>query len=257
MYIDLLLRWNARINLTAIRTPDEIVTRHFGESFFAARHLLTGTAPAGSTQAPLGDLSHNSVARKPRSGAPPGPPLPHLATPESTDPSQPTRALPVSTADRAPGSPASPSPASPPSLLLDLGSGAGFPGLPMKIWSPQTTVTLIESNHKKVAFLREVIRALTLTNINVFPGRAEDFPPATANLLTLRAVERFETILPTALTLLAPAARLALLIGEPQVTRAQALIPSLHWTPPIPVPQSTSRVLLIGNSYSHTPEPIE
>src|SRR6266851_4843730 len=39
-YIDLLLRWNARINLTAIRDPDEIVTRHFGESFFLARHLF-------------------------------------------------------------------------------------------------------------------------------------------------------------------------------------------------------------------------
>src|SRR5882762_8038665 len=39
-YIDILLRWNARINLTAIRDPEEIVTRHFGESFFMARHLF-------------------------------------------------------------------------------------------------------------------------------------------------------------------------------------------------------------------------
>ncbi len=39
-YIDLLLKWNARINLTAIREPSEIVQRHFGESLFAARHLL-------------------------------------------------------------------------------------------------------------------------------------------------------------------------------------------------------------------------
>ena len=39
-YIDLLLRWNARINLTAIRNPEEIVTRHFGESLFLARHLF-------------------------------------------------------------------------------------------------------------------------------------------------------------------------------------------------------------------------
>ena len=40
IYIDLLLRWNVRINLTAIRHPEEIVTRHFGESFFLARHLF-------------------------------------------------------------------------------------------------------------------------------------------------------------------------------------------------------------------------
>ena len=39
-YIDILLRWNARINLTAIRNEEEIVTRHFGESLFAARHLF-------------------------------------------------------------------------------------------------------------------------------------------------------------------------------------------------------------------------
>src|ERR1700733_2932772 len=40
MYIDILQRWNTRINLTAIRSEEEIVTRHFGESFFAARHLF-------------------------------------------------------------------------------------------------------------------------------------------------------------------------------------------------------------------------
>ena len=43
IYIDLLLRWNARINLTAIRHEEEIVTRHFGESFFLARHLFPAT----------------------------------------------------------------------------------------------------------------------------------------------------------------------------------------------------------------------
>src|SRR5271155_2008540 len=48
-YLDLLLRWNARINLTAIRDPEEIVTRHFGESLFAARHLFPTTAPKGTS----------------------------------------------------------------------------------------------------------------------------------------------------------------------------------------------------------------
>ena len=42
IYIDILLRWNSRINLTSVRQPEEIVTRHFGESLFAARHLLPG-----------------------------------------------------------------------------------------------------------------------------------------------------------------------------------------------------------------------
>ncbi|MGC2196788.1 MAG: hypothetical protein WA628_19090, partial [Terriglobales bacterium] len=65
-----------------------------------------------------------------------------------------------------------------------------------------------------------------------------------ASLLTLRAVERFDQILPTAAALLAPAGRLALLIGQPQVPRAHALLPALNWSPPIPIPQSNSRILL-------------
>ena len=51
IYIDLLQRWNARINLTAIRNEEEIVTRHFGESFFLARHLFPGGAEKGGPEA--------------------------------------------------------------------------------------------------------------------------------------------------------------------------------------------------------------
>ena len=186
IYIDLLLRWNSRINLTAIRDPEQIVTRHFGESLFAARHLLPATSPASSSE---------------------------------------------------------PAAASP---IVDLGSGAGFPGLPIKIWSPNSPVTLIESNRKKVAFLREVIRALTLTSIDVFSGRAEDYPAASAALVILRAVERFGSVLPTAAALLAGKGHLALLIGSSQVLDAQKSVPQLEWSVPLSVPCSKSRVLLIG-----------
>ena len=48
-YIDILLRWNARINLTAVRDPEAIVTRHFGESFFLARHLFPAPATVERT----------------------------------------------------------------------------------------------------------------------------------------------------------------------------------------------------------------
>ena len=182
MYIDLLLRWNARVNLTAIRQPEEIVTRHFGESLFAARHLL---------------------------------PLPQLH--------------PLITAGR----------------LVDIGSGAGFPGLAIKIWAPDLNATLIESNQKKATFLREVIRSLTLTGIDVFPGRAEDFSTP-AGVVTLRAVELFELMLPTAVRLVAANGRLALLIGEAQVQRARELAPDLRWSEPLPIPLSSNRVLCIG-----------
>ena len=193
-YINLLLRWNARINLTAVRDPEQIATRHFGESFFLARHLF-----------PFRDhVAPDALVR----GAGP--------------------------------------------RVLDLGSGAGFPGLPLKIWAPGIALTLVESNHKKAAFLREVVRAVTLTNVNVASERAETlaarlgpaFPPA--DIVTLRAVERLESILPLATRFLAPSGRLALLIGSAQLPSLSILAPGLNWLQPIPLPQSQSRVVSIG-----------
>jgi 16S rRNA (guanine527-N7)-methyltransferase len=201
IYIDLLLRWNARINLTAIRQEEEIVTRHFGESLFAARHLF----PTRTT----------------------------LAQPAKPALSE------VEGAFHAEQSSAS-------TRLIDIGSGAGFPGLPIKIWAPDVELTLIESNQKKATFLREVTRNLTLTNINVFAGRAEAYPNPPADVVTLRAVEHFESVLPIAASLVAPGGRLALLIGQAQLTQAHNLAPEITWTLPIPIPLSASRVLAIG-----------
>jgi 16S rRNA (guanine527-N7)-methyltransferase len=200
-YIDLLLRWNVRINLTAVRQPEEIVTRHFGESLFAARHLF----PAGTT---LGQL-----------------PEPALSEVEG-----------VVQAEQSSAS----------TRLIDIGSGAGFPGLPIKIWAPEIDVTLIESNQKRATFLREVTRRLTLTNINVFAGRAEAYPNPPADVVTLRAVEHFEKVIPIATSLVAPGGRLALLIGQAQLEQTHNLAPELIWTPPISIPLSASRVLAIS-----------
>jgi len=200
-YIDLLLRWNARINLTAIHQPEEIVTRHFGESLFAARHLFP--AKAAWVQALKPAL--NEVE----------------AVVQSEGDSTSTR-------------------------LIDVGSGAGFPGIPIKIWAPHIDLTLIESNQKKATFLREVARSLTLTNINVFHGRAEDYPNPPGEVVTLRAVERFENVLPTAARLVVPGGRLALLISEAQLARAQDLTPSFAWPAPLPMPLSLRRVLAIA-----------
>ncbi len=192
-YIDLLIRWNSRVNLTAIRTSDEIVTRHFGESFFAARHLFPWGAECGADT-----------------------PVRHLPSP----------------------------PARP--VLLDLGSGAGFPGLPIKIWSPNTPITLIESNNKKVAFLREAIRAIGLTDINVSAARAEDLRDSLASTVTLRAVERFNQVLHTAIRLLAPSGRLALLISDAQLNVAEGLAPALSWSNPKSIPNSKSRIFTVA-----------
>ncbi len=203
-YIDLLLRWNARINLTAIRQPEEIVARHFGESFFLARHVF----PARADQTLL-----------------------------PASPSEPPETQASSTAANAGAL-----------RVIDLGSGAGFPAMPLKIWAPEIHLTLIESNHKKVAFLREVARILTLTNVDVISERAEtlaanpEFPRA--DVVTFRAVEKFDQILPTAATLMAPNARLAILIGSAQVPKL-AIQTTLTWQS-IPIPRSEARVLSIG-----------
>jgi len=183
-YVDLLLRWNQRINLTAVRDREEIVTRHFGESLFAARHLFPSPADLGS-----------------------------------------------------------------PSRLIDVGSGAGFPGLPIKIWSSEVQLTLIESNQKKATFLREVIRRLGFKDATVFAGRAEDFP-GQAEVVTLRAVEHFESALTMATRLVWPAGRIALLIGAAQAGRAQELQPDIEWQHAIAIPLSSKRMLMIGRKNS-------
>jgi len=186
-YLGLLLRWNARLNLTAVRETNNIVTRHMGESLFAAAYLLNGNGHTGRA--------------------------------------------------------------------IDLGSGAGFPGLPFKIYAPHLRVTLIESQHKKATFLREVVRVLQLTDVEVFAGRGENFG-GRGQLVVLRAVEHFEQALPIAASLLdsssegpfpAPVPpRLGLLIGAAQAERARALLPQFRWEAPIAIPLSASRILLVG-----------
>jgi 16S rRNA (guanine527-N7)-methyltransferase len=202
-YIDILVRWNARINLTSIRDPEEIVTRHFGESLFAACHLF----PSGSS-VPL--VSQASVSSVPCSG------VKDFARPR----------------------------------VADLGSGAGLPGLPIKLWAPHIALTLIESNQKKATFLREVTRTLILTDVNVYPDRAETLAtPSGFDLVTLRAVERFPEVVSIAARLVAPAGRLALLIGTSQLHQAQTILPDFSWQEPLAVPISHSRILLVGHRY--------
>jgi 16S rRNA (guanine527-N7)-methyltransferase len=218
-YIDILLRWNARINLTAIRDPEDIVTRHFGESLFAARHLfaLDGRAALRGRAALQGRVNRQIDA--------------WALAPEANDPRPTTSGV----------------------RVADLGSGAGFPGLPIKLWAPHISLTLIESNHKKAAFLREITRALTLTDVNIQNARAETLT-TTFDVVTLRAVERFHAALPTAASLIAPAGRLALLISAAQHDQARSTLPHLQWSDRVPVPQSRSRILLLANRPDQEPE---
>lgn len=187
-YLDRLLRWNARMNLTAVRDPDQIITRHFGESFFAAAQVLGREYPAGKS-------------------------------------------------------------------AIDIGSGAGFPGLPIKIFAPSLRMRLIEAKHRKAIFLREVIRDLHLQDCEVLAQRAEVLAqqePASADLVTLRAVERFSDVLPTAARITSKGGTIALLIGREQAHTVATTLPAFEWQPEIQVPLSASRVILIGRRREST-----
>ena len=65
-------------------------------------------------------------------------------------------------------------PATPPENLIDVGSGAGFPGLPLKIVLPQLKLTLVESIQKKAGFCQHMVEVLGLTDVEVVSSRAEE-----------------------------------------------------------------------------------
>ena len=102
-YMELLLEWNKKMNLTAITEQKEILTKHFIDSLSIVQYINLN--------------------------------------------------------DR----------------ILDIGTGAGFPGIPLKIALPQNSFTLLDSLNKRINFLNVVIQELKLKNINAIHGRAEEF----------------------------------------------------------------------------------
>jgi len=62
--------------------------------------------------------------------------------------------------------------------LMDIGSGAGFPGIPLKIISPEKEITLVDSQRKKINFMKEVIRELNLKGVEVIEARVEELNPS-------------------------------------------------------------------------------
>jgi 16S rRNA (guanine527-N7)-methyltransferase len=118
--LDELERWNARINLTAIRDREKMLARHIFDSL-AARPMLTGRT------------------------------------------------------------------------VLDIGTGAGFPGLPLAIVEPDRHFVLVDSNNKKIRFVEHAVRQLSLDNVTAVKARAEDFAPG----------ERFDTVIARAVAELA------------------------------------------------------
>ena len=181
-YIRILLVWNEKINLTAIRDPLEILYRHFCESMFAAEAI------------PL------------KNGR-----------------------------------------------LADIGSGGGFPGLPLKIMRPGLQVFLVESNIKKVTFLAEVIRELGLTSAQVLARRYEELGEEVAPLdyVCSRALGEYPVFLDWARSQQIAAKQVILWIGGRDLEEIQK-IRSWDWSEPIEVPHSLRRLILLGTRKSST-----
>jgi 16S rRNA (guanine527-N7)-methyltransferase len=175
-YIKVLLTWNEKMNLTAIRDPLEILNRHFCESMYAAV------------------------------------------------------AVPVENG-----------------RLADVGSGGGFPGVPLKIMRPDLQVFLVESSIKKATFLAEVVRDLELTDARVLVGRYEELGEEVAPLdfVCSRALGEFAPFLEWACSEHIAAKQVILWIGARDLPEIQK-IRTWDWREPIPVPNSLRRLLLVG-----------
>lgn len=178
-YLELLERWNRKINLTAIRRPEEIVTRHFGESLYLGRLM-------------------------PLEGE-----------------------------------------------LLDIGSGAGFPGLALKLQFPGLAVTLLEPVGKKRAFLKEVVRTCGMTQVEVRSERLEEFarraPAPRYSTATARAVGNLESLVPAAAHCLKAGGRLALWLSREQGADLARIEAGLVWGKPLLVPLAHQREIWVGS----------
>jgi 16S rRNA (guanine527-N7)-methyltransferase len=117
--------------------------------------------------------------------------------------------------------------------LLDMGSGAGFPAIPLRLAHPEIAVTLVESIKKKASFLRHIIRTLKLAGINVVDKRTEELADsllATFDVVTARAFADIGTALAAGTPFLKPGGLMVLSrgpeesIGEQQMARAGVIL---------------------------------
>lgn len=175
-YIGILLAWNDKVNLTAIRDPLEILYRHFCESMFAGISV----------------------------------PMEH-------------------------------------GRLADVGSGGGFPGLPLKILRPSLQVFLVESNLKKATFLAEVIRELGLKDAQVIVRRYEELGEEVAPLdyVCARALGEYPKFLDWAHSDRIAAKQVVLWIGANDLPEIKKVL-TWDWQQPIAVPNSLRRLFLVG-----------
>ncbi len=133
--------------------------------------------------------------------------------------------------------------------LLDFGSGAGLPGIPIALCRPSITVTLAESQMKKAAFLQEAVRVLGIT-AKVHADRAETLGEVRNQVfdcVVLRAVEKMPKAIAAAVKLIRPQGWLALMTTDASLAELQTAAGALfNWREPSRLPGSESRILALG-----------
>jgi 16S rRNA (guanine527-N7)-methyltransferase len=133
--------------------------------------------------------------------------------------------------------------------LADVGSGAGFPGVPLKLLIPTLDIVLIEPNAKKAAFLAEVVRELKLESVDVFRGRFDSLTAVDSGIdyVTARALGTHRDLVEWARTAMPVGGRVILWLGDQDAIQV-SLQESWQWSRPILIPGSHSRVLLVGSA---------
>lgn len=183
VHFDLLLQWNRKVNLTAVREPEEILRRHFLESL-----LLTKAVKLGA------------------------------------------------------------------GVMYDIGTGAGFPGLPVKAVHPEVEIYLVEVTQKKAAFLKEVVRKAGLNDAFVEVVRVERLVERSeielADWVAMRAVGAVDELLPILRRLLVPHGQVVLFLGERDADGARNNVGGFTWKEPLRIPHSERRVILVGETIS-------
>lgn len=132
--------------------------------------------------------------------------------------------------------------------LADVGTGAGFPGLALKIACPGMHLMLVESNKKKCAFLSEVVRTLKLTGVEVRSERFEQIRPETlgADIITARALGEFKLLLRWSGEALMSRGHIMLWVGAEDASRIAAEDCAWLWQPAVKIPDSQRRFILVG-----------
>jgi 16S rRNA (guanine527-N7)-methyltransferase len=125
-----------------------------------------------------------------------------------------------------------------PLRIVDVGSGAGFPGFPVAVYRPDCLVTLVESHQRKAVFLQEAARSLP--NVRVLARRAEQVEEDDEFDLAVSRAVSYRDLSPS-VRVLAPA---AYLLGGAESAPAEM---GFEWEPPVPLPWGKQRYLRIGH----------